>query len=268
MQLVIFVNTNHLFISGLCLKHLNNLNETVDGITIITPNIDKVKNFYRWCGIDQISFLSDSKICNILDIPGNSLDWIIKQYAILNLDKIIDSEQIVNIDADIIFNTEVKLTEGNHRRFYLENEYYQPYFDTIFDFFRLKKILPIRDSFISDFMIFDSKLLAEMRASSIAFDNYNNWRSIVDKNMPTNLQYNVPAISEYETYGTWLYANYPELMIFDRTNSTYEDNNKFHRFTPTPINLEQHKTIISLRQTYDTDIDWSLIYPSGWEFFK
>jgi len=272
MKVVIFVNSNnHLFISGLCIKHLQNLQEIIDGIIVVTPQIERLKPFYQWLGFDQITFITDSQICQTLNIPSDQLSWIDKQYAILNLDKIINDEIILNVDADVIFNREIKLTQDATRRFYIETECYQPYFDTIFDFFGLTKSLPQWDSFISDFMIFDSKYLKEMRKSTTAFDNYYNWRVIVDKNTPITGQYKTPAISEYEVYGTWMYANYPEIMILDRTSSTYgkfEDNIKYYKFVPTTENLKQNKNIIPLRQTYDSDIDWNLIYPLGWEFFK
>jgi hypothetical protein len=271
MKTVIFVNSNHLFISGLCLRHLTNLKETIDGIVVITPHVERLESFYHWMGFDQITFLSDSEVCQTLNIPSDRLSWIDKQYAILNLDKLVNDDIILNVDADIIFNTELKLTQDTARRFYIETECYQPYFDTIFDFFGLKKSLPQWDSFISDFMIFDSKYLKEMRKSTTAFDSYYSWKSIVDKNTPTTDQYKIPAISEYEMYGTWLYANYPDVMILDRTSSTYgkfEDNVKYHKFIPSIENLKENKTIIPLRQTYDTDIDWDLIYPKGWQSFK
>jgi hypothetical protein len=268
MKVVVFVNGNHLFISGLCLKYLINLEDNVDSITVITPDVERMKNFYNWVGFNNITFLSDYNVCQTLNIPSERLDWFKKQYAILNLDKLVDDDVILNVDADVIFNTEVKLTDGNHRRFYLETEYYQPYFDTIFDFFNLRKTIPLMDSFISDFMVFDRQYLQEMRESSDAFIDYTKWLLIVNKNTPIE---QVHAISEYETYGTWMYANHPEIMILDRTNNTYgksEDNHKYCKFIPTTENLVQHKNIIALRGTHDKDINWDLIYPNGWQNFR
>lgn len=271
MQVAVFINDCHLFIGGLCLKHLTNIEDNIDNITVITPNVERTKNFYNWLGFDRITFLSDYEVCQTLNIPSERLDWVKKQYAILNLDKLVDDDVILNVDADVIFNTNIKLTHGSLRKFYIETECYQPYFDSIDDFFNLKKTMPQWDSFISDFMVFDRPYLQEMRESSLAFSDYTEWTLIVDKNTPTSGQYITPAISEYETYGTWMYANHPEIMILDRTNITYgkfENNIKYHKFIPTTENLKQHKNIITLRQTYDTDIDWNLIYPNGWELFK
>jgi hypothetical protein len=265
MKVVIFVKQEHFYLSGLCLKHLSNLSEPIENITIITPDKEKLKQFYQWLGIDGITFFSDFEICQKFSITSYRLNWFRKQYVILNLDKLVGEGLILNVDADVIFNAPVKLIKNDQVVFYLESGFYKPYFDTIRDFFGLEKILPEMDSFIADFMLFDSKYLKEMRDDSQIFDSYTSWQEVVDKNTPFN---QVSAISEYETYGTWMYAKYPNKMNLDKSSPTYHNMMRYHKFVPTKKNLECNKNILSLRATYDNDIEWDTVYPNGWREFK
>ena len=72
------------------------------------------------------------------------------------------------------------------------------------------------------------------------------------------------AVSEYETYGNWLYFSYPDVMLLEKS-ITYDNNMKFHKFNPTQENLDANPGIIPMRNTYDFDIDWTPIYPD-WKF--
>lgn len=264
MHIVMFVANYHTLISGICLRHLNNIKENISGITVVTPDTTKTKEFYHWLGIENINFLEDQEVCDALDISKSGLDWTRKQYAIMNLDRLINDDQILNMDADVIINTPLALTQGKQRYFYLENEYYVPYFDTVRDLFGLQKKLANHESFNSDFMIFDRCFLQEMRDDSKDFRNFESWKKVVDRNtLPGAV---VPATSEYETYGTWLQNKHPEVMIFVES-STFHDNMKYQRFLPSLKNLQSNPGIIPLRQTYDRELDWNQIYPDGWQQF-
>lgn len=282
MRVVVFVSDYHLFVSGVCIKHLPNLNENVSDITIITPNIERHQKFYTSLGFNNLSYLSDLDVCKRLDIPSCRLSWVDKQYAILNLDRLFDDETVFNIDADVILNRPVKVTNGEQRIFYLESEYYPWYFKTIREFFGLKKSLKGNDSFIADFMVFDKKYLEEMKASSPAFANYQTWRNVIDNNTPSEQDiiewltplpidevYVTPAISEYETYGTWIRANYRNIVILDRSSPTYGNTADHQTIIPTEEYLAENKSIISMRfSQQDSEQYWQLIYPNLWDKFK
>lgn len=264
MKTVIFVSNSHFFLSGLCLKYLANVKEVTD-TTIITPNVEKLKEFHKWLGFSNLSYLSDQHISSVLQI--DKIDILSKQYAVLNLDRIIDSDYIFNVDADVIFNKSISLFYNNKTIFYLENEYYEPYFRTIRDIFGIEKILDNSVSFIADFMLLESNKLVTMRSTCSPLKDYQLLKSIVDKNTPVTEPRSYPAFSEYETYGTWMMYN--DISNMKLINShTFSNSGMFTNFQPTIQNLNVNPYILPLRITRDKDIDWNKIYSPDWVKFK
>ena len=264
MNIILFVNSNHFYISGLCLRSLVNIQDKIDNIYIITPKIESLRLFHTWLGFRDIQYISDKHICRHLGMSGNRLHWT-KQWAMLNIDRFLEGETFFITDADVIFNTKTQFLHGTKRKFVIEYEYYAPYFNTIKDLTGIEKTLPKKDSFISDFMVFDSRYLRELRNSNNVFADTQTWLQVVERNKhPTDP---CIAFSEYELYGTWLYHHYPECMILEKSK-IYPENDTYYLFQPTQDNLAATPDIIALRNTYDQDIDWQRIYPDGWQNFK
>lgn len=272
MKVVLFVSSTHFYLSGLCIQHIiKNVKDRIDGIIVMTPKINELKAFHEWLGITGVEYYSDEEICKKLGAPGISLSWTVKQYAILSLDKLFDGDTFLNVDADVLINAPTTFIRGNSRLFVTEKEHYAPYFSTIKDFFGLTKKIMYYESFIADFMVFDRVYLEEMRKDAYPLlDDFDKWINIVEKNTPIDPETNeegCPAMSEYETYGTWISHKHPEILEFEKS-ATYFYPMMFYMFQPTEKNLAEHPCIIPMRMTRDYDIDWNAIFPPGWEQFR
>ena len=255
MKVVIFINSKtHFFVSGLCLQHLRNIQDWVNEVVVITDG-EKIKEFHQHLGFNNITYIAEHTVCRAIGLPGRYLDSHNKQFAILNLDRFIDGDIFLNVDADVIFNQPVKFIFGSERKFYLEQENFKPYFITLEEMCSIKKQIEEDSSFIADFMVFDRTYLEQMRTQSPILKNWSEWNAVAKKHN---------GVSEYETYGNWMYANYPNLMLLEKSN-TYYSNMKYHKFNPTQENLNANPCIIPMRNTYDFDIDWAPIYPD-WKF--
>lgn len=111
-------------------------------------------------------------------------------------------------DADTLPLAPIKYFEGEHLLFNPKNEYNANYFQTIEHLFGYGR--QVEYSFIAENMIFSQKIVCEM-LSEIENTNLegNTWMEKIlyacDFNNP------MPAFSEFETYGTYCYVNYPKL---------------------------------------------------------
>jgi hypothetical protein len=259
MKVVVFVNPEtHVFVSGLCLKHLHNIQDSVSEIIVITAG-NHVKKFHQHLGFNNITYIDEQTVCKTLELPNRGLDSFSKQFAILHLDKFIDGDTFLNIDADVIFNQPVKFIFEHQRKFYIELDDFKPYYSTLESMCGIKRQLDPPSSFIADFMIFDRIYLEQLRTQSPAVADWNYWVSVEKNNTSGNC-----AVSEYETYGSWLYSSHPDVMLLEKS-ITYDNSMKFHKFNPTQENLDANPSIIPMRNTYDFDIDWTPIYPD-WKF--
>jgi hypothetical protein len=103
MKVIVFVNPQtHVFVSGLCLKHLHNIQDSVSEIIVITAG-NHVKEFHQHLGFDNITYIDERTVCKTLELPDRRLNSYSKQFAVLHLDKFIDGDTFLNIDADVIF---------------------------------------------------------------------------------------------------------------------------------------------------------------------
>lgn len=259
MTVVIFVNSHtHFFISGLCLQHLHNIQDEVSDVVVISAG-EKIKEFHQHLGLDNITYLDERTICRAIGLTSGRLNSYNKQFAILHLDKFIDGDTFLNVDADVIFNQPVKFVFGDQRKFYIEQGNFEPYFSTLESMCGIARQLKSPDSFIADFMIFDRVYLEQLRTQSPALSDWDHWLLLDKNSLSGNYE-----ISEYETYGNWMLTNHSDKMLLEKSN-TYYDNMKFYKFNPTQENLEANPCIIPMRNTYDFDINWAPIYPN-WKF--
>lgn len=255
IKVVIFVNSKtHFFVSGLCLQHLHNIQDPVTEVVVITRG-EKIKEFHQHLGFTKITYIAEHVVCQALGMSDKNLNSYNKQFAILNLDRIIDADTFLNIDADVMFNRPVKFIFGDKRKFYLEQENFESYFATLEDMCGIKKQIDAASSFIADFMVFDRTYLEQMRTQSPILKNWPAWNTVAKKHN---------AVSEYETYGNWMHVNYPSRMLLEKSN-TYYNNMEYHKFNPTQENLDANPCIIPMRNTYDFDINWEPIFPN-WKF--
>lgn len=253
-----FVSESTLCMSAIVANKMVNLIPNPDEIIFVTPDVNKLKlvhkNMLDTNGI-PCTYLQDDYVADICGIDKthliHGLGWLSRQWIQIHLDKFAPlSEFILTCDSDLVVNRSLNLFDENKINLFIETEYYEPYFVTIKDLFpKLTKFLPKGDSFNSEIMVLIPEQLAKMRqAMSI---NHDAWIELCYKNTPVN---QCPAFSDYETIGTWMINNCPNLINLVKSD-TYGDNMRFsgnHKLS----NLLKTKSVIPLRLVTDKSIDW------------
>jgi hypothetical protein len=114
-------------------------------------------------------------------------------------------------DADTIPTTPLSFFDENERMLLtLKDEYNIPYFDTMKRLTGLEK--QVDKSFIAEHMIIKTSYMKEL-INIISHANIpgNTWIEKIINSTPSD---NGLSFSEFETYGTWIYANHPESIAF------------------------------------------------------
>jgi hypothetical protein len=136
--------------------------------------------------------------------------WLKQQILKLSCDKI-KSNNILIVDCDVFFMKPIKLIHKNKFNFYMANEYHKSYFNTNKYILNLDK--QTEKSFISDFIVFNSSILKNLK-QDIEKQNNDYWVSTLenylgnDSNFKTLTKMEFPLFSEYELYGSYVYKNY------------------------------------------------------------
>lgn len=118
-------------------------------------------------------------------------------------------------DADTLPLNHIDFFKGEQPLFAKKNEYNEPYFVTLHKILGLNKVADF--SFIAEHMMFNKDIVNEMlnKISECTVEG-NDW---VDKilNACDNLMY--PCFSEFETYGTYVLTNYPNMYGYHKLNT-------------------------------------------------
>lgn len=111
-------------------------------------------------------------------------------------------------DADTLPLAPIQFFNNGHPLFNPKKEYNPNYFKTIKNLLGYDKV--IEDSFIAEHMLFDGKIVREMLDKIESSDIFgSDWIEKVINACDFN---NVmPAFSEFETYGTYCFTNYPNM---------------------------------------------------------
>lgn len=197
--------------------------------TIVTEKYFQYKDY---------NVLTDSQIWNTIDKNNDYKNlynfdlprpgWIKQQILKLSLDYFFDGNILV-LDADLIFLKPIKFIENDKYNFYLGYEYDERYFLMNNILLDLDKQTNKYQSFITDFGIFNSNILKEIR-DGIKNKHQRNWLEVIDgyitpvglyenfyknyKNLYSNFNhknyiFTTPVLSEYELYGNYFFKKYP-----------------------------------------------------------
>lgn len=118
-------------------------------------------------------------------------------------------------DSDTLPLSHIQFFENEHPVFTLKKEYHKPYFATINRLIGLKKIR--QESFIAEHMIFSREVMNELIANINQKDSTKIWWQVILDNIEVTGEGNY--FSEFETYGTFVTTNYPDLYKFQRLNT-------------------------------------------------
>lgn len=258
MLLVMFVGSNNLKMSKLSAEKLHNLIPIPSEVVFITPDANLLKNEHLDMKIDiPYRYIEDSEIVKQLGIEHQilkkkDLGWTCKQYMELYLDVLFPNyEYILLFDCDVIANIPLTILSDNKIHLYIERERYEPYFQSMKILLpKLTNFLPYGDSFIADFMLLKSNIIADLRNEmNISFDE---WYKIV-----TNVPYkHVPAYADYETFGTYMYNRIPDELNLIKS-STYNCSDKYTKNWKLS-ELLSIPDVLRLRMVRDNNIDWEI----------
>jgi hypothetical protein len=179
---------------------------------IITKTIISEENFsyqnyqviaddYFWNLIDK-----DFNFEEILNINIFSPGWLKQQIIKLNLDKIISGDILV-VDCDLLFLNDIKFVENKKYNLHLAIEYCMYYFNTIDYLLSLSKQTKLYESFITDFGIFNSSILKEIRTEIEKKHSKTFLQIILDYSKE---DFSIPMLSEYELYGNYFLKNHKD----------------------------------------------------------
>jgi hypothetical protein len=196
--------------------------------TIVTEKYFQYKDY---------NVLTDEEIWNTIDKNNEYEDlynfdlprpgWIKQQILKLSLDYFFDGDILV-LDADLIFLKPIKFIENEKYNFHLGYEYDERYFlmnDILLD---LDKQTSKYQSFITDFGIFNSNILKEIRNEienkhqkywlevigeymtpvGVYENFYKNYKNLSPKFNYKDYIFKTPILSEYELYGNYFFKKY------------------------------------------------------------
>jgi len=211
LHLVIFCGPNYKdYLLDHCVYSISqNVQDNIVSRTIVSnlefeyPGFDVVSDQTLWHCIDP-----DFKYKKLFQT-----NWARQQILKLSIDKI-KTGKILVVDADLFFLKPVKFINHGKYNIYTssDSDYYQPYFDTIKQLLNLNKTLS--HSFITDFAVFDTDILAYLK-SAIERHTHKNWINAVYDVMldqEKDSEQFGHGLSEFELYGTYLYNNHYETI--------------------------------------------------------
>ena len=119
-------------------------------------------------------------------------------------------------DADTIPISKICFFENEHPLFTRKTEYNENYFKTIEKILGITKIVPF--SFIAEHMVFNSDIVKEIvRKISMSSIEGNTWYEKILR--AGDYSVSKPPYSEFETYGTYVTAYYPNLYLTRQLNT-------------------------------------------------
>lgn len=207
IHLIIFCEAKYrrFFLDSCILSIKNNIKDRIASKTIISndifeyPEFDVIHDDEIWQIIDPESKFKNSTIYK--------RRWLKQQILKLSCDKI-KCDNILIVDVDLFFLKPISLLENKKFNFYMSEEYEKDYFKTNRHLLDLDK--HAKNSFISDFMLFNAKILSEIRTHiEMNFDCC--WLEAINSYME-NLDLFGQKISEYELYGNYLLKHHPYLI--------------------------------------------------------
>ena len=159
----------------------------------------------------QCTFIDENEIVPLknteIDFSYNGIDrskWIYQQLIKLSTDKLTGSKHVFTIDADTLLTSPQIFHKNGKTLFLHSDEFHFPYFIHLE---KLLKFIPeLELSFVAHQMIMDKERLSEMKQKIEKIQEQNWIHAIISL---LNKSFKSP-FSEFETYGHWMFNNYPD----------------------------------------------------------
>lgn len=166
--------------------------------------------------------------------------WFMQQVMKLSVNKI-STDNVLIVDADLLFLKPVEFVQDNIFNFYLAREYDQRFFDANQYLLGIEKQTLRKQSFISDFSIFNTNVLVSMQ-QHMEQKHGSNWIETIYNYVEFPAGLTGTTISEYEMYGNYFlslpqsaytynlidpidYAMWYNFLISEFTNANWQTDN-------------------------------------------
>jgi hypothetical protein len=205
INLVIFCKKSYRSFLPHCIFSIDKfVKDKIISKTIISDEYFKIEGFDVLTDIELWNKIdSDLEYKNLYNSDISKPGWTKQQIIKLSLDKLINGNILV-VDADLLFLNPVKFVEKGKYNLYLSHEYDENYFIMIEFLLGVKKQTKKYQSFISDFSIFNSKILTNIK-NDIEKKHKKFWIDVISHYIESS---DVPPwLSEYELYGNYLLKN-------------------------------------------------------------
>lgn len=208
---------------GILLDNLNYYFEflPIDNICVIGPK--EIKNMLP-CRND-IQFLNEEELIDFNEVRkliikrtgnqenGNKAGWYVQQFVKIAYSRYCKNKYYLLWDSDTIPLKKIGLFDNATPFFDCKKEYHKAYFDTIEKLFQgLHKT--IRGSFISEHMLIDAELMRRMLdeiEANINIPGEDFQQKIINAINTEDIVRS--GFSEFETFGTYVTAKYPDKYL-------------------------------------------------------
>lgn len=211
MEVIICFHVKDSEVLPWCVKGIK---ENINYSTISIISDESNKNYIENLGVRFVSEYemlgSDRGVLEHHQCTQNEQwGWYFQQILKLAAADLVSTDNYLVVDADTVFLKRTRFFDELSRPlFSISKEYHKPYF---WAFEKLLGFSANREySFICHHMLFNKHLVKEMRG---CFKGRKPWfLNVAELVSPQPPHYSSSQFSEYETYGHWVKANYPENM--------------------------------------------------------
>ncbi|WCN37922.1 DUF6492 family protein [Aneurinibacillus uraniidurans] len=187
----------------------------IGNIFIVAPPSEKIKNV---CKQKHCKFINENKVLPItkknINYRTNKWDrsgWLFQQLLKLSGDSLCSQKFYLVIDADTVLIRPHRFRQNQKTIFYCRSWSRAEYFRTY------KKLMGRRATaptyFVAHYMLFEKAKVRKLKRA-IAAKHNTSWYKAIIRSINKSKKI---TFSEFETYGNFIYSNYPGQFVIKRT---------------------------------------------------
>ncbi len=180
-------------------------------IIVISPDSKIIKDL---CKKKNCKFINEDHVLyikkNDINFKVRGIDrsgWLFQQFLKWGADILCSQKHYLVLDADTIFINPVVFKYNNKTIFDISDEYHKPYFGIFKRLFGYHVRIPL--SFTCHCMLYEKSKILELK-KYIEDKHLVKWYEAIMKNMD---KFEIAAHSDYDSYGHYVYYNYPDEVI-------------------------------------------------------
>jgi len=190
-----------------------NLRHPIGQIFVVTPPSARAASICRrqhCTHVDERSVLKRPSGASNLVVDGiDRSGWLYQQFLKWNADRFVGGPRFLVLDADTVLVRPQVMERNGRVVLSYADQFHLPY-AAIYERL-LKEPVALRTSFVSHHMLYETHLLQELRRR-IEEANGCSWMEAVLRHLDRSQQ---SGFSEYETYGQYVFAHYPEAVAVE-----------------------------------------------------